>query len=773
VVMGNCGVGFAPVSPGKQDWLISLMEGVEDIPGTALSEGVSFEWESFPQYMDKISKKPHAIDIVAQVPHGALRTYVMGERGADHSEKPTRDEIETMGRFARLAIAEGAVGFSSSRTKNHRTRDGEFTPSLTAGADELLGIAEAIGEGGRGVFQMVSDFADLEKEFALLRKMVEVSGRPMSISVAQNDRVPTQWRRLLDLIDDAVKDGLPMMGQVPPRAVGLLLGLQASLHPFVACPSYKEVAALSLMMRVELLRNPELKAKILAESVPEGLAEVVARFDRTFVLGNPPNYEPTPEESIAARAKEMGIPANELAYDLLLEDGGHALLYHTFLNYTDFNLDVSREMLLDPNTVPGLGDAGAHCGMICDGSFPTFLMTHFGRDRTRGEKLELEWLVKRQTADTAAMIGLSDRGTIKTGMRADLNLIDWSALQLQPPEFLFDLPANGKRLVQRVDGYRMTLVAGEPVCENGQPTGTFPGKVVRHAASERGDFIPTSRTAKRTNLGGSASSLPGASNALEMRKAIKTSISAVRETEYETITVNPLSPIIGAEIGGVRMGADCSDRQVKEIRQALLDWKVVFFRGQNVNVEEHVAFGRRFGDLEIHPFTKNRDDYPEVVVIHHGEDSTYGQNNWHSDVTWRERPSLGSILRGITIPPLGGDTLFADMAVAYDSLPDDVKERIDGATAEHSFLRAFGHGKDKAEQARMLDQYPPARHPIVRTHPETNKKSLFVNSAFVTHIVDMEKEESDELLYYLYKHASVPEFQCRFRWRENSVAFWD
>ncbi|MBW2391604.1 MAG: amidohydrolase family protein, partial [Deltaproteobacteria bacterium] len=201
VVMGNCGVGFAPVSPGKQDWLISLMEGVEDIPGTALSEGVSFEWESFPQYMDKISKKPHAIDIVAQVPHGALRTYVMGERGADHSEKPTRDEIETMGRFARLAIAEGAVGFSSSRTKNHRTRDGEFTPSLTAGADELLGIAEAIGEGGRGVFQMVSDFADLEKEFALLRKMVEVSGRPMSISVAQNDRVPTQWRRLLDLID--------------------------------------------------------------------------------------------------------------------------------------------------------------------------------------------------------------------------------------------------------------------------------------------------------------------------------------------------------------------------------------------------------------------------------------------------------------------------------------------------------------------------------------------------------------------------------------------
>jgi taurine dioxygenase len=258
-----------------------------------------------------------------------------------------------------------------------------------------------------------------------------------------------------------------------------------------------------------------------------------------------------------------------------------------------------------------------------------------------------------------------------------------------------------------------------------------------------------------------------------MRRAIKTSVTSVRETQYESITVTPLSPSVGAEIGGVRMGADCSDRQIKEIRQALLDWKVVFFREQNVSVEEHVAFGRRFGELEIHPFTKNREDYPEVVVIHHGEDAKYGQNNWHSDVTWREKPSMGSILRGITIPELGGDTLFADMSVAYESLPDDVKERIDNAKAEHSFLRAFGRGKDKEEQARLLEQYPPVRHPIVRTHPETNKKSLYVNSAFVTHIVDMEEAESDELLHYLYMHASVPELQCRFRWRENSVAFWD
>jgi N-acyl-D-aspartate/D-glutamate deacylase len=483
VVMGNCGVGFAPAAATEHDWLISLMEGVEDIPGTALAEGIRWEWESFPEYMDSIDKNPHAIDVIAQVPHGALRAFVMGKRGADHTARPTPLEIETMGRLAREAIAAGAVGFSSSRTRNHRTKDGEFTPSLTAGPDEMIGIARAIGEGGRGVFEMVADFGHLEEEFALLREMVEVSGRPMSISVAQNDYSPNHWRRLLGLIDDAVKDGLPMMGQVPPRAIGLLLGLQATFHPFIASPAYKGIEALALPERIERMRDPALKAKILNDESPPGLAEVTSRFDRMFVLGNPPNYEPAAEDSIASRAEALGISPAEHAYDLLLEDGGRALLYRTFLNYTDFNLDVSREMLLDPNTVPGLGDAGAHCGLICDGSFPTFLMLHYGRDRVRGEKLELEWLVKRQSADTAALIGLEDRGSIKLGMRADLNLIDWPSLQLRPPEMLFDLPAGGKRLVQRVDGYRMTLVAGQSICEDGEPTGILPGRLVRHAAS--------------------------------------------------------------------------------------------------------------------------------------------------------------------------------------------------------------------------------------------------------------------------------------------------
>ena len=483
VVMGNCGVGFAPAQADQHDWLISLMEGVEDIPGTALAEGIKWEWEQFPQYLDSIDNNPHAIDIAAQVPHGALRAFVMGERGADHEEIPTEKEIETMGRLAREAIAAGAIGFTSSRTKNHRTRDGEFTPSLTASHAEMIGIAKAIGEGGRGVFEIVADFKHLEEEFSLLREMVEVSGRPMSISIAQNDYVPDQWSQLLELIDQANADGLPMKGQVPPRAIGLLLGLQASLHPFIASATFSEVAELPFEQRVERMRDPEVKAKILAEPQPPGLAEVTSRFDRMFELGNPPNYEPAPEDSIASRAEALGVPANDLAYDLLLKDGGTALLYRTFLNYTDFNLDVSQKMLESPNTVPGLGDAGAHCGMICDGSFPTFLMLHYGRDRSRGEKLDIEWLVKRQTADTAALVGLDDRGAIKEGMRADINLIDWSAMQLQPPEILFDLPAGGKRLVQRVDGYRMTLVAGEAVCENGEPTGTFPGKLVRHGAS--------------------------------------------------------------------------------------------------------------------------------------------------------------------------------------------------------------------------------------------------------------------------------------------------
>jgi N-acyl-D-aspartate/D-glutamate deacylase len=409
---------------------------------------------------------------------------VMGARGADHTAVPTDEEISEMGRLAREAIAAGALGFTSSRTRNHRTKDGAPTPSLTAGPDEMLGIAAALGEGGQGVFEMVADFADVDGEFALLRQMVEVSGRPMSITVAQSDAAPGQWRRLLDLIGEAAADGLPMRAQVPPRAIGIMLGLQATLHPFGGHPTYRrEVAELPHAEQVEKLKDPGLRARILSENPPDMLQGLLGDFHRLFVLGDPPEYEPAPETSIAALAEGLGVEPNSLAYDLMLEQEGKALLYRPFLNYTDFDLEVSRQMLLDPHTVPGLSDAGAHCGMICDGSFPTFLLSHWGKDRSRGEKIPLEMLVKFQTADTADLVGLEDRGRILPGLRADLNLIDWEALRLESPVMVFDLPTGGKRLIQKAQGYRQTLVAGQTVCENGELTGIRPGRLVRGARS--------------------------------------------------------------------------------------------------------------------------------------------------------------------------------------------------------------------------------------------------------------------------------------------------
>jgi len=481
VVMGNCGVGFAPVAPDRHDWLIGLMEGVEDIPGSALAEGIRWEWEGFPAYLDAVERRPHALDVAAQVPHGALRAYVMGERGADPAQAPTEDEIHTMGRLVAEAVEAGALGFTSSRTRNHRTRDGDPTPSLTAGPDELLGVARALGRTGRGVFEMVADFRDLDEEFGLLRRMVEVSGRPMSISVAQHDGAPGQWRELLARIAKAADQGLPMAAQVPVRAIGLLLGLEATLHPFVGHPAFRPLAGLPRAEQVARLREPALRARLLAEEPPRALAFLLGRFDRLFRLGDPPDYEPRAEDSAAAEAGRRGVEPAEVALDWMLEDGGRALLYRPFLNYTDDHLDVSREMLLHPHAVPGLGDAGAHCGMICDGSFPTFLLTHWARDRQRGERLPLEWLVKRQTADTAALVGLRDRGVLAPGMKADCNVVDFDALRLAPPQVVFDLPAGGRRLVQRAEGYAATLVSGEVVREGGEATGALPGRLVRGA----------------------------------------------------------------------------------------------------------------------------------------------------------------------------------------------------------------------------------------------------------------------------------------------------
>jgi N-acyl-D-aspartate/D-glutamate deacylase len=473
--MGNCGVGFAPVRPHDRDRLIELMEGVEDIPGAALHEGLTWEWESFGEYLDALDRRRYDIDVAAQVPHGAVRLYVMGERGANR-EPATTEEIAAMGAVVRDAVAAGALGFTTSRTLNHRTSRGEPTPTLTAATEELAGIAAAMGEIDAGVLEVVSDFRDVAEEFATLKRMVEVSGRPLSISLAQADVRPDQWRQVLDAIAAANAEGHPVKAQVPARAIGLLLGLSASLNPFIGLPAYQEVAPLPVEARVRAMRDPSFRERLLAQ-VPGH--RLVGRFDRMFELGDPPDYEPAPEASLAARAAREGIGPEQLAYDLLLADEGRNLLYFPFLNYTEGNLDVARQMLVDEHTVPGLADGGAHVGTICDASFPTTLLAHWCRDRSRGERLDLASTVRQQARDTAAAVGLSDRGTLDPGMRADVNVIDFDRLRLRHPTMHFDLPAGGKRLLQRAEGYRHTIVAGEEVYADGEHTGALPGRLVR------------------------------------------------------------------------------------------------------------------------------------------------------------------------------------------------------------------------------------------------------------------------------------------------------
>ncbi|MDO9458510.1 MAG: amidohydrolase family protein [Alphaproteobacteria bacterium] len=480
VVMGNCAVGFAPTRPEMHQQMIELMEGVEDIPGAALAEGIDFAWESFPEYMDAIDRIPHAVDIGAQLPHAALRVYVMGDR-AVRREPATLADIKEMGRLAREAMAAGAIGFSSSRTILHKSIKGEIIPSYGAEYDELVGIAMAMGEGGKGVFEMISDLKDVDAEFNIFHDMVAKSGLPMSISMAEAESKPEAWRKLYAKLEGANKEGLSFRAQVAPRPIGLLMGLQASFHPFSSTPGYREIAALPLPERVQAMRDPARRARIIAEN-PDSKNMAVGllyTLNRVYQLGNPPEYEPLPETSVKARADAMGINPRELAYDLLLEDEGRALLYVPIANYAFGNLDTVREMLLSTYTAPGLGDGGAHCGAICDASFPTYMLTHWARDRSRGEQLPLEFLVKRQTRDTAELAGFLDRGLLKPGMKADVNVIDFDRLTLRPPHIVHDLPTGARRLVQKAEGYKYTIVSGKVTFEDGESTGEFPGRLVR------------------------------------------------------------------------------------------------------------------------------------------------------------------------------------------------------------------------------------------------------------------------------------------------------
>ena len=484
VVMGNCGVGFAPCRAEDRDRLVRLMEGVEDLPGPVLHEGLPWNWTSFPEYLDRLEARRYDMDIAAQVPHAPLRVFVMGERGA-RREPALPEEIEAMGRLAREAIEAGALGFSTSRTIAHKSSDGELIPTLTAAADELTGIAREIGRSGRGVIEAISDFDVLDEDFALMRGMAEESRRPVSISLMQRESDPTRWRRVLDRIEEASARGLEIRGQVCGRPIGLLLGFHLSTNPFQNCPTWRSrLLELEHANRLAALADPEVRRALIDELERDGMP-TIRPFEKLFPLQDPVDYEPPASASIAALATARGTSAAALAYDLLMEDGGQGILYAPMSNYADGNLDASLEMMKSSTTVLGLGDGGAHCGLICDASFPTWMLTHWGRDR-RGEQLPIGQIVRALTADTATAVGLTDRGRIAPGAKADLNLIDMARLRLERPHLTRDLPAGGSRLNQKARGYVATIVSGEVTYREGVATGALPGRLVRGAPAATG-----------------------------------------------------------------------------------------------------------------------------------------------------------------------------------------------------------------------------------------------------------------------------------------------
>jgi N-acyl-D-aspartate/D-glutamate deacylase len=478
VVMGNCGVGFAPARRDGHDFLIELMEGVEDIPGTALHEGIDWDWESFPEYLDAVAATARTVDVAAQVPHAALRAYVMGERA---HEDATPDEVAEMADLVSEALAAGAVGFTTSRTILHRSKHG-LVPGTTAPTEELLALADAVGRSGPRVYQLISDHQGVGEDSELLEELARRTGSTVTYTLAQSPLNPAAWRQALAEADERAGEGLDLRPQVAVRPTGLLFGLQSSLHPFITHPTVMALAERPLAERVAALRQSEVRAQLLSEepTVNNPVARMLmSRWDQIFPLGDPPDYEPPASASVGARAEREGRSPEEVVLDLLLEQEGRAFLFAPLASYVDFDHEALRTMMTHPRSVLGLSDGGAHCGLICDVSFPTFLLTHWVRDRDRGERIALEQAVKMQTADTAAAYGLSDRGTIEVGKRADLNLIDLEHLSLGAPEMIFDLPAGGRRIVQRAEGYRMTVLAGEVTYEDGVPTGARPGRLVR------------------------------------------------------------------------------------------------------------------------------------------------------------------------------------------------------------------------------------------------------------------------------------------------------
>ncbi|MCU1346317.1 MAG: N-acyl-D-aspartate/D-glutamate deacylase [Acidimicrobiia bacterium] len=494
VVMGNCGVGFAPARPDHHDFLISLLEGVEDIPGAALAEGLAWDWESFPEYLDALARLPRAIDVAGYVPHAALRAYVMGERGADANEAPTADELVRMTQLVGEALEAGAMGFATSRTEAHRTSKGQNIGTLRADATELLAITGALSDADSGAIQLISDaYRTTDDDYAqseldLIEAIATATGRPLSFTVQQADEAPERWRDLKSRIDHMAARGLRVRGQVAQRPVGLLMGLEATLSPFTPCRSVAALAHLPLGERVAALRDPETKRRVLQEhaDIVSGVGSanafyrrIAESFDTIFQLSDPVQYFVTAAEAIGAQASARGHDPAGAVYDAMLERDGHALLYRPIFNYSHRNFDDMAEMVQRPNTLFGLSDAGAHCGAICDASSPTSTLTMWSRDRTDGPRLPVEQMIHGYTQRNAEFVGWHDRGVVASGYLADVNLIDLAALGCAHPEIIHDLPAGGRRLVQRASGFRCTIKRGEVTFDNGVATGALPGVVVR------------------------------------------------------------------------------------------------------------------------------------------------------------------------------------------------------------------------------------------------------------------------------------------------------
>ncbi|MDO7843924.1 N-acyl-D-amino-acid deacylase family protein [Sphingomonas immobilis] len=500
VIMGNCAVGIAPCKADQRDLMVQVMAGVEDIPEAVMTEGLPWNWESFPEYLDALEARECDADFAAMLPHGPLRVFVMGQRGADR-EPASADDLAKMSVIVRQALDAGAIGFSTSRTLIHRALDGRLAPAETASEEELMTIARAIGVAGTGIVEYITDFPGLPvgatADFDLMRRFAEVSGRPLSFTLVEAPAYPGGWREILKLVERANADGVTMRGQVAARAIGISFGLDLSYHPFSFRQSYKEIAHLPLAERVAKMREPVVRARILSEPSEHHnpfITWLAAMTDQMFVLSDPPCYEPRAEERLSRRSEAASLSVEELAYHALLEDNGHAILYLPVANYRTDSLDQVLEMMQHPDTVVALGDGGAHYGLICDASYPSFALTHWVRDR-RGERIALPEMVRLLTSAPAEAALLRDRGLLATGYKADINVLDLANMQLGFPEVVYDLPSGGRRMAQPATGYVATLVSGVPVRLAGRRTGAYPGRLIRGLRAAPAS--PSKKTAER------------------------------------------------------------------------------------------------------------------------------------------------------------------------------------------------------------------------------------------------------------------------------------